>query len=116
MKRRDFMMRTARTALLGAMPLGAAAGWRGPLLDDPEAWIGRTFRMDDGTDLTLASVEMLPTDGRSKQARLQFKVAAGAAPREGTHALRCGVEEEALFLQNGREGPVACINRLIGVA
>jgi hypothetical protein len=104
MKRREFMMRGAGTALLGALPLGATAGWSGPLLDDPEAWVGRTFRIEDGTELTLAAVETLPTDGRSRQARLQFTVGAGSPPREGTHALRCGVERESLFLQSGRDG------------
>lgn len=116
MKRRDFLMRSAGTAVLGAMPLGATAGWRGPLLDDPQAWLGREFRLADGSRLTLAAVEQLPTDGRSKQARLQFRVQSGTAPREGSHALSCGVEEETLFLQAGRDGPVACINRLTGVA
>lgn len=116
MKRRDFMRRSAGTALLGALPLAATAGWHGALLDDPEAWIGREFRLADGTGLTLAAVEQLPADGYSRQARLQFKLMSGSAPREGTHALRCGIEEESLFLQAGREGPVACINRLIGVA
>lgn len=116
MKRRDFMLRAAGTAALGAVPLGAAAGWRGPLLDDPSGWIGKVFRLPDGSHMTLAAVEQLADDRVSKQMRLQFHVLSGSAPREGTHALNCGVEQEMLFLQSGREGPVACINRLVGVA
>lgn len=116
MKRREFIRRSAGTALLGAIPLGAAAGWRGPLLDDPDAWLGRVFRLADGSELELAAVERLPFDGRSQQARLQFRLVAGTAPREGTHALQCGLDAEELFLQPGRTGPVACINRLVGIA
>jgi hypothetical protein len=112
MKRRDFMLRSSSAALLGAMPLAASATWRGPLLDDPQAWIGREFRLADGSVLSLHAVEALPSDGRSTQFRLQFRTFAGASPREGSHALRCGFDEEVLFLQPGSAGPVACINRL----
>lgn len=112
MKRRDFVLRTTGAALLGAVPLGAAAALRGSLLDDPVAWLGTTFRLSDGGYLELADVESLAGDQYSRQVRLQFRVLAGAVPREGTHALACGSGEEMLFLQAGRSGPVACINRL----
>jgi hypothetical protein len=112
MKRRDFMLRSSGAALLGAMPLAASASWRGPLLDDPQAWIGREFRLADGSLLSLDAVESVPSDARSTQFRLQFRAVAGSTPREGSHALRCGFDEEVLFLQPGRDGPVACINRL----
>ena len=112
MKRRDFVVRSAGAAVLGAVPLGAVAALRGSLLDDPKAWLGTTFRLPDGSYLELADVEALAGDRYSRQVRLQFRMLTGAAPREGTHALECGSGEETLFLQAGREGPVACINRL----
>ena len=114
MQRRDFMLRSASAALLGAVPLGASAALRGSLLDDPLAWVGTTFRLRDGSFLELADVESVASDRYSRQLRLQFRVLAGAAPREGTHALECGWRQERLFLQDGHEGPVACINRLHG--
>ena len=112
MKRREFLLRSAGAALLGAVPLGVAAAVRGSLLDDPLAWIGTRFTLADGCALELAGVEQLPGDRHSTQLRLQFRTLAGSAPCEGTHALRSGWSEDALFLQAGREGPVACVNRL----
>jgi len=112
MKRREFLKRSAGAALLGAVPVGVAAAARGPLLDDPQAWIGARFGLADGSLLELARVEPVAFDAASSQWRLQFRVLAGAAPREGLHALACGLGGEELFLQAGREGPVACVNRL----
>lgn len=116
MKRRDFLVRSAGAAVLAAAPLGVGAAWSGPLLDDPNAWIGRRFQLADGSQLALAGVEHVLGDRHSTQFRLRFTVVSGTAPREGIHALRCGLDEEALFLQSGREGPVACINRLHAIA
>ncbi|MGQ0800604.1 MAG: hypothetical protein ACT4NL_10905 [Pseudomarimonas sp.] len=112
MKRRDFMLRSAGSVMLGAAPLGAAAAWHGALLDDPQSWIGREFRLADGSQLALAAVEPVANDRDSIQMRLQFRVVSGSTPREGSHALSCGFDEETLFLQPGRDGPVACLNRL----
>lgn len=112
MKRREFVLRSAGAALLSAIPLGVAAAVRGSLLDDPLAWIGKVFRLADGSHLELADVERLAGDSHSTQYRLQFRTVSGAVPREGTHALSCGWNDERLFLQSGRQGPVACINRL----
>lgn len=116
MKRRDFLVRSAGAVVLAAAPLGASGAWSGPLLDDPDAWIGRRFDLADGSQIVLAGVERVAGDRYSSQFRLTFNVVSGTAPREGTHALRCGLDEEALFLQSGREGPVACINRLHAIA
>ena len=112
MKRRDFVLRSTGAVLLGAEPFGVAAALRGPLLEDPVAWLGTKFRLPDGSRLELASVEPLVADRYSKQLRLQFRMLTGVAPHEGTHALDCGSSAEPLFLQVGRDGPVACINRL----
>lgn len=116
MKRRDFLTRSAGAALLASAPVAIAAGWRGRLLDDPQAWIGRGFHTPDGLELELVAVEMLPDDGRTRQARLLFELRGGELPRDGVHRLQCGLEQEELFLQRGRRGPVACINRLVGKA
>ena len=116
MKRRDFLVRSAGAALLGAVPFGIAAAVRGSLLDDPLAWVGTRFRAAEGVVLELAGVEQLACDRHSTQLRLQFRSVAGSVPREGTHVLASGWGEEALFLQTGRDGPVACINRLHGIA
>lgn len=116
MKRRDFLVRSAGAALLGAIPFGVAAAMRGSLLDDPLAWVGTRFRAADGAVLELANVEQLACDRHSTQVRLQFRTIAGNAPGEGTHVLASGWSEEALFLQSGRDGPVACVNRLHGIA
>lgn len=115
MKRRDFLVRSAGAALLGALPAAMASNLRGPLLDDPAAWIGTTFRTTGGARLTLAAVEQLGGDRHTTQLRLQFRVLTGDAPGEGTHVLASGWSEQALFLQCGREGPVACLNRLRGL-
>jgi hypothetical protein len=112
MQRRDFMLRSAGAALLGAIPFGASAALRGPLLEDPLAWLGTMFRLPDGSRIELAGVEPVVGDRLSTQVRLQFRTVSGSAPREGTHVLAAGWHEELLFLQAGREGPVACINRL----
>ena len=116
MKRRDFMLRSSAAALVGAIPVAANAAMRGPLVEDPLAWVGKVFRLADGSLLELARVEPVASDRISTQFRLQFHMLAGDAPREATHALCCGFDEEALFLQPGREGPVACINRLNRIA
>lgn len=112
MSRRAFLKHTAAAALLGAVPLGVAAAARGSLLDDPEAWVGTRFRVADGGMLELARAERVASGGQSSQWRLQFRTLSGAAPGEGMHALACGFDQEVLFLQSGRAGPVACINRL----
>ena len=112
MKRRDFLVRSAGAALLGAVPFGVVRAARGTLLDDPVAWIGAEFRLADGTRLELADVEQVAGGRQSAQARLQFRTVAGSTPVEGTHTLASAWCEEPLFLQAGREGPVACINRL----
>lgn len=116
MKRRDFLLRSAGAALLGAVPLCVAAASRGSLLDDPQGWIGTRFGLGDGSTLELARAERVSGDAQSSQWRLQFRTVTGNDPREGTHALACGFREESLFLQAGREGPVACINRLHGAS
>ena len=113
MKRRDFVLRSAAVALLGAVPLGAmAASRRGTLLENPTAWLGSSFRLDNGNRLELVNVESVAGDGQSTQYRLQFRTRSGFMPPEGTHRLDCGWCEEYLFLQPGLEGPVACVNRL----
>lgn len=112
MKRREFVVRSAGAALLGALPVGAMAASRGALLDDPQAWLGARFRTGQGSLLELADVERLAGDRHTTQWRLGFRVVEGAAPAEGTHVLACGSREDALFLQAGRQGPVACVNRL----
>jgi hypothetical protein len=116
MKRREFVMRSATAGLIGAIPLGVAAAIRGPLLEDPLAWLGTTFALPDGGHLELVGVETLPGDRHSTQLRLQFRSVSGASPREGTHALATTWGEQSLFLQSGRDGPVACVNRLHRIA
>jgi hypothetical protein len=112
MKRREFVLRSGGAALLGAIPLGAAAAVRAPLLEDPAAWIGTRFTLSDGSRLELTGVEAVARDHLSTQSRLQFRTVSGTTPREGLHALSAAWDEQSLFLQSGREGPVACINRL----
>lgn len=112
MKRREFVLRSGGAALLGAIPLSAAATARAPLLDDPAAWIGTRFTLSDGSRLELTGVESVARDLVSTQSRLQFRTVSGTPPCEGLHALSTAWDGESLFLQAGREGPVACINRL----
>lgn len=116
MKRRDFLVRSAGAALLGAVPFGIAAASRGSLLDDPLAWIGTAFRTADGAVIELAQVEQLACDRTSTQVRLHFRALFGAVPGEGTHTLASSRGKEMLYLQSGREGPVACLNRLRSLA
>ena len=112
MKRRHFLLQSAGASLLGALPLGAVAALRGNLLDDAQAWIGESFQLPDGGRVQLTRVESLPGDRRTTQLRLQFRSIAGTVPPEGTHALEGRGILQDLFLQAGREGPVACVNRL----
>ena len=115
MKRRDFVVHSAGLAVLGAIPLGATAAptsRHGTLLENPEAWVGTSFRLANGNRLKLVNVKPLADDGQSTQYRLQFRSRSGAMP-EGTYALDCGWCTEQLFLHPGIEGPVACINRLL---
>ena len=116
MKRRHFLACTATAAVVGALPALASAAGRGPLLDDPESWLGAEFGLDDGSRIRLERVERLAGDRHRIQARLQFRTVAGAAPAEGLHRLGHGLRSEDLFLQRGAEGPVACVNRLRGLA
>jgi hypothetical protein len=115
-KRRHFLIRSAGAALCAAVPLGAAAALRGSLLDDPESWLGQTFRLPDGARLELARVERRALDRHATQWRLQFRKLAGDSPAEGMHALASTWREEQVFLQDGREGPVAWVNRLHATA
>lgn len=112
MKRRDFVIRSVGVALAGAVPLAAHARRRAPLLDDPSSWRGETFMLDDGSRLQLADVEHCRCDRHSTQTRLRFRLLDGMLPSEGSHRLRASGCEQMLFLQIGREGPVACLNRL----
>lgn len=112
MKRRDFLFCSTGSLLLAALPLSALAAARGSLLDDPQAWLGTAFQTADGATLELAEVEQLGGDGYTQQVRLRFRTLAGASPTEGIHQLVNGWHRESLFLQNGRAGPVACVNRL----
>ncbi len=116
MKRRDFFLSSTGAALLGSLPCVASAALRGSLLDDPQAWVGTAFHTTDGAMLELAEVEKLAGDTYSDQVRLRFRTIAGSAPSEGTHLLASGWSSESLFLQSGREGPVACVNRLRALA
>ncbi len=112
MKRRHFILCTSAAAVAAAVPLGAAAARRPALLDDPRAWIGAEFVSADGVRLRLADVVGVRVDRDTMQADLQFQVLEGELPREGSHVLNCGQADETLYLQPGRHGPVACINRL----
>lgn len=114
MKRRHFLACTATAAVAGALP--AMVGARGALLDDPEAWVGTVFGLADGSRIRLDRVEHLARDRHSIQTRLQFHSVAGATPGEGLHRLDHGLRAQELFLQRGGEGPVACVNRLRGIA
>jgi hypothetical protein len=114
MNRRDFLSRSTAAALLAAVPVVVVAATRGPLLEDPTAWIGTTFRLADGSRLELAAVEELACDRYSTQVRMHFRTVSGVSPAEGTHALSSAWSEEDVFLQPGRVGAVACINRLHG--
>lgn len=116
MKRRDFLSCSTGTVLLAALPCAAHAALRGSLLEDPQAWVGTAFHTPDGATLELREVEQLAGDPYSQQVRLRFHTIAGTTPSEGTHMLASGWSREALFLQNGREGPVACVNRLRALA
>jgi hypothetical protein len=116
MKRREFFLATAGAALVVAVPAVSTALSRRALLDDPQAWLGDEFLLADGARLRLAGVEHLQCDEHCTQARLQFSMVAGAAPAEGAHELRSASGCESVFLQAGRAGPVACINRLRGAA
>ncbi len=113
MKRRDFLLGSTAAGVAVAAAFGAASlPWRRSLLDDPRAWVGTQFELPDGTRLVLESVSDAGSDAYSVQTRLQFALREGAAPREGSHELRSATACETLFLQPGRQGPVACINRL----
>ena len=112
MKRRHFMLCTSAAAVAATAPLSASAMRRPALLDDPQAWIGTEFVSADGTRLRLADVVGVRVDHATMQADLRFEVMQGDSPREGSYVLRCGETDETLYLQPGRNGPVACINRL----
>lgn len=112
MKRRDFLLRSAGAAVLAATPLAVLAATRGTLLDDPLAWVGTRFRLAEGGQLELAAVDSLACDRHCTQRSLRFRVVTGCAAVEGTHVLAHAGGEEMLFLQAGREGPVAHVNRL----
>jgi hypothetical protein len=116
MKRRDFLSCSTGSVLLATLPCAAVAAARGSLLDDPQAWLGTAFRTATGATLELAEVEQLAGDAYSQQVRLRFRTVSGVAPPEGTHLLASGWSRESLFLQNGREGSVACVNRLRALA
>lgn len=112
MKRRDFLLGSTAVALAASAPLGASVLQRGSLLDDPQAWIGAEFELPDGTRLVLSGVSDRRVDAHSVQSNLQFTLRAGTLPREGSHELCSRALNETLFLQAGRDGPVACLNRL----
>lgn len=112
MKRRHFMLCTSAATVTAALPLSAAAARRPALLDDPRAWLGAEFVSDEGARLRLADVVGVRVDSATMQADLRFEVIQGNAPHEGSHVLRCGESIETLYLQPGKNGPVACINRL----
>jgi hypothetical protein len=112
MQRRGFLLNSMAAAALVAVPPAIAASVRGPLLDDPLAWLGTRFATTGGATLELVAVEQLELDPRSTQCRLQFRNLTGAAPAEGIHRLSGAGEEQSLFLQAGSKGPVACLNRL----
>lgn len=112
MKRRDFLVRTAGAALLAATPVAVLAVSRGTLLDDPQAWVGTRFRLTEGAHIELVAVERLACDRHCTQLSLRFRTLSGSAPAEGTHVLASARGEATLFLQAGRDGPVAHVNRL----
>ena len=112
MKRRDFLLRSAGAALLAATPLSVLAAARGGLLEDPQAWIGTRFRLAGGAEIELAAVEQLGCDRHCTQHCLRFRALSGSTPPEGTHLLTGPHGQHALFLQVGRDGPVAHLNRL----
>jgi hypothetical protein len=112
MKRRGFLGASIGAALVAALPTGFARASRGSLLEDPVSWLGTEFRLADGSRLELDKVEHHDCDRHSTQLRLKFRIVEGVPPLEGTHALAGGGCEQALFLQEGDAGPVACINRL----
>lgn len=112
MKRRDFLLSSAAVALTASAPLGARVLQSGSLLDDPQAWVGTEFELPDGTRVVLSGVFDQRFDAHTVQSRLQFTLRAGSVPREGSYVLCSRAQNETLFLQAGREGPVACINRL----
>jgi hypothetical protein len=112
MKRRDFLLSSAAVAIVAGAPFGASALQRGSLLDDPHAWIGTEFALPDGTRLVLSSVSERRFDAHTVQSNLQFTSHAGTPLREGSYELCSEALNETLFLQAGRAGPVACVNRL----
>lgn len=112
MKRRDFLSRSTGTLLVAALPCAALAATRGSLLDDPQAWLGTAFRTTGGAMLELTDVEQLSGDPYTRQERLRFRTLTGASPIEGIHSLASDGSHESVYLQSGREGPVACVNRL----
>lgn len=114
MKRRDFLLRSTRLAVAGGVLPAVALRARAALLDDPDAWVGTHFHLEDGSTLELLDVQHDHRDRHCAQCRLQFRVVAGTVPGEGIQVLRCATAEQALFLQPGHIGPVACINRLRG--
>lgn len=85
---------------------------RPALLEDPRAWVGTEFVSTAGVRLRLSEVSSFRMDTHTMQASLQFEVVEGVEPPEGSHLLSCIGTDETLFLQSGRRGPVACVNRL----
>lgn len=116
MQRRAFLAQSMAAAAVAAAPTALLASVRSPLLDDPLAWLGTRFATSAGATLELVGVEQLETDPHCSQCRLQFRNVHGAAPVEGIHRLTAAGSEQSLFLQAGRKGPVACLNRLRGQA
>lgn len=112
MKRRHFMLSTSVAAVAATAPLTATAMHRPALLDDPRAWLGTEFTSSDGVRLKLTDVVGVRVDRHTMQANLHFSVMDGELPHEGLHLLHCDQTDEALYLQPGQNGPVACINRL----
>ena len=113
MNRRLFLASSVAAALVGGVPVVQAVSLgRQGLLEAPEAWLGERFRLVSGQVLQLAAVEAVGCDVACEQSTLQFRVIDGSAVPEGIHELRCGSASESLYLQSGRAGPVACLNRL----
>ena len=112
MKRRHFMLCASTVALAATAPLSTATMRRPALLDDPRAWLGTEFISAQGVRLRLVEVVGVRVDQDTMQSNLKFQVMEGESPPEGSYVLQCDERDETLYLQSGKTGPVACINRL----
>ena len=122
MKRRDFLAHSTAFATVSAALMvltgvngGALAAQfaRPRLVEAPLAWIGERFRLASGQVIELVAVEPAGYGGPCVQSTLRFRVVSGQAPVDGIHELLSGGSVEPLFLQPGKTGPIACLNRMV---